>query len=291
MLVVSIVLMCNGIASCLAQSGGQEFDLVMKDGHFYTTAVLNGTAVDMMIESGTPALIISCSLYDRMASEGLLKLQEDKAKMRFLTSVYDIKYSGDARLNLGNAIYDGPVFVLDGDIDPSVPIQYLQNGEDGSAIVEVDLPSNKIRVMDKSAFDASSYEAFPIRLNKTGNMPVVSAELAMMVESKKTTMQGDFIVDMGNGSLLFLMKQNKGVQDMLTGGEIQLKEARDKQGNVIAEGLYADSLAICGKSFFCVSVGVTDRLQGIEEAGFLGVKFMTMPIAFDFKEKKMYVKK
>ena len=65
--------------------------MVKKDGHFYTTAVLNGTAVDMMIESGTPALIISCSLYDRMASEGLLKLQEDKAKMRFLTSVYDIK--------------------------------------------------------------------------------------------------------------------------------------------------------------------------------------------------------
>ena len=247
--------------------------------------------VDMMIESGTPALIISCSLYDRMASEGSLKLKEDKAKMRFLTSVYDIKYSGNARLSLGNVIYDGPVFVLDGDIDPSVPIQYLQNGKDGSAIVEVDLPTNKIRIMDKSAFDVSSYEAFPIRLNKTGNMPVVSAELAMTVEFKKTTMQGDFIVDMGNGSLLFLMKQNKGVQDMLTGGEIQLKEARDKQGNVIAEGLYADSLAICGKSFFCVSVGVTDRLQGIEEAGFLGVKFMTMPIAFDFKEKKMYVKK
>ena len=38
-------------------------------------------------------------------------------------------------------------------------------------------------------------------------------------------------------------------------------------------------------------VGVTDRLQGIEEAGFLGVKFMTMPIVFDFKEKTMYVRK
>lgn len=77
---------------------------------------------------------------------------------------------------------------------------------------------------------------------------------------------------------------------MIEENKIELKEARNMQGQVVAEGIFADNLTICGRKYSEVSIGVTDKLKSTKEAGFLGVKFMTMPIILDFGEKKMYIK-
>ncbi len=74
----------------------------------------------------------------------------------------------------------------------------------------------------------------------------------------------------------------------LADSQVQLKEARDKNGKVVAEGLFADKLTICGRPYNDVSVGV-NKFKSLDECGFLGVKFFTMPAVFDFDKGKMYL--
>jgi hypothetical protein len=290
LLTLSIMLLGNVMVSCMAQNDSLSFDLVKRNGHFYTSSTLNGVPVDIMIESGTPALMLSVDFYDKNKSTLSLDLKEASHKMRFLNQVYDIKFSGQGKLKFGNVVYDGPVFVLDGKTDVSLPIQYLKNPNDGCSIVEINLPANKLSLLSKGNLDVANYQSFPIRLKELGNMPVVSTELFLTIGSKNVSAMGDFIFDLGNGSLLFLMKQHEAIKTMIEENKIELKEARNMQGKVVAEGIFADNLTICGRKYSEVSIGVTDKLKSTKEAGFLGVKFMTMPIILDFGEKKMYIK-
>lgn len=119
-------------------------------------------------------------------------------------------------------------------------------------------------------------------------MPVVNTLLSMDVDGRNVRMKGNFITDMGNGSLLFLNKSQASVERALADSQVQLKEARDMKGKVVAEGLFADKLTICGRTYNDVSVGV-NKFKSLDECGFLGVKFFTMPAVFDFDKGKMYL--
>ena len=110
----------------------------------------------------------------------------------------------------------------------------------------------------------------------------------MNVNDRNASLEGNFIVDMGNGSLLFLNHGNASVTDMLKTKKIKLKEARDNRGKVVAKGIYADNLTICGRTNKGVSVGVAE-MKSLPECGFLGLKFFTMPAIFDFDNNKMYL--
>ena len=60
------------------------------------------------------------------------------------------------------------------------------------------------------------------------------------------------------------------------------------EGKVIAEGIYADKLTICGYRFKGVSVGV-NPFQSLNEYGFIGLKFFTKPTIFDFSLHQLYL--
>ena len=92
------------------------------------------------------------------------------------------------------------------------------------------------------------------------------------------------------GSLLFLNKSQSIVESTLADSHVTLKEARDRNGKVVAEGLFADKLTICGRTFNDASVGVS-KFPSLDECGFLGVKFFTTPAIFDFDKGKMYLSK
>ena len=47
-------------------------------------------------------------------------------------------------------------------------------------------------------------------------------------------------------------------------------------------------LTICGRQFKGVTVGVSP-FKSLDEYGFLGLKFFTIPTIFDFSEKKLYL--
>lgn len=272
----------------------QVFMLEKDLGHYYFQANVNGIPTKLMIESGIPALILGENYYEQYAEALGLEVKKSDKKLRFLSKIHNIKYTSEGTLSLGNVSYDGPIFILEGNAQPCIPLQYLMNVSDSSRIVVVDLPNKVLKVKNKAFVDQlpNSYKRYQLRMKEYGNIPVVDSPLSITIDGiNKINVNGSFIVDFGNASLLFLMKQNDIVQQIISNNTVKLHEAKDLQGRVVAEGFLADKLTICNKTFSTISVGVTDKLTTIKETGFLGLKYFTGPVILDFTRHVMYVEK
>lgn len=210
-------------------------------------------------------------------------------KIRYIGRIHNIRYTGQARLHIGEAIFEGVVKIADGDHGLMIPVNMLRHASHDSSIARIDLKNNELIVCEREHLQhlIKDTTVMDLTFNKW-NMPVVSTHLSMDVDGQRIGLEGRFIVDMGNASLLFLNKSQASVEKMLNDGQVKLKEARNKNGKVVAEGLYADRLTICGRTYNGVSVGVS-RFKSLEECGHLGVKFFTMPAVFDFDKGKMYL--
>ena len=269
--------------------GDAVFKLNKEDGHFYSETTLNGVPASVLLESGVPGFMMSVAFYETNKDSLQLEVKESDEKIRYLGGIHQIKYTAQARLRIGDAIFDGPIKIVDGEHKLMVPIHMLRHSSDNSAIARLDLPQLELKVCRRDQLQTlvTGATALDITYNKW-HMPVVHTLLSMNVNDRNASLEGDFIVDMGNGSLLFLNHSNASVTDMLKTKKIKLKEARDNRGKVVAKGIYADNLTICDRTYRAVSVGVAE-MKSLPECGFLGLKFFTMPAIFDFDNNKMYL--
>ena len=85
------------------------------------------------------------------------------------------------------------------------------------------------------------------------------------------------------------MSQHKSVSKAILEGRIIPQDARDANGNIVAQGIYADSITVCGQEYNDVSIGLTGTMTAITELGFLGLPFFNSAVAFDFDKGKMFV--
>ena len=274
---------------CMAQTES-VFKLTQEHGHFYCETTLNGANAKLMLESGISGLMMSEAFYEAHKDSLKLDVKESNEKIRFLSGMRHVKYTAQARLRMGDAIFEGPVKITSDDNELKIPIQMLHHTQDNSSIVMIDLGKSQFCVCSRDALQKLTRDAsaWNLTCNQFG-MPVVTTSLTISADGHQKTITGNFITDMGNASLLFLNKCNASVENLFSDGKIRLKDAHDKRtGKVIAQGVYAEELTICKKMFEGVSVGVS-TFKSLEECGFLGLKFFTMPAVFDFDENKMYL--
>ena len=274
----------------MAQSD-PTFKLEKENGHYFLNTNVNGIGAKLMLESGVPGFMMSESFYE--AHKDVLKLPVEPCneRIRYLGGMHNIKYTAQARLRIGDAIFEGTIKIADGDHKLMIPINMFRNATDDSGIVRIDLSNNELRIVSRASLLSLVKDATAMDLsyNKFG-MPVVNTQLSMDVDGRNIRLKGNFIADMGNGSLLFLNKSQSIVDSTLADSLVTLKEARDRNGKVVAEGLFADKLTICGRTFNDASVGVS-KFPSLDECGFLGVKFFTTPAIFDFDKGKLYLSK
>ena len=266
------------------------FKLSKEDGHFYFRTSVNGVRAKLMLESGVPGFMMGDAFYEAHKDSLGMDVMPCYEKIRYLSGIYNVKHSAArARLRIGDAIFEGPVKIVEGDASLKFPIQMLHHASDSSNIVCIDLKKSEFSVISRARLQSLVKKATRMELgfNKWG-MPTVRTTLTVKVEGRKTSIEGDFITDMGNASLLFMNKSQPNVVKMLEDGWIALKEARNRDGKVVAEGFYADKLTICDRKFKGVSVGV-NPFKSLDEYGFLGVKFFNIPTVFDFSDKKLYL--
>ena len=265
------------------------FKLTKENGHFFLNTSVNGIDARLMLESGVPGLMMSDVFYEAHKESLQMEVKPCNERIRYLGRIHNIKYTGQARLRIGDAIFEGTVKIADGNHGLMIPINMLRHASDNSGIVGMDLTNSELRICERQhlARRVKDAPALDLTFNKW-NMPVVSSRLEMDVDERSISLEGNFIVDMGNGSLLFLNKSQTNVVKMLNDGQVRLKEARDNNGKIVAEGLYADRLTICGRTYKGVSVGVSS-FKRLDECGHLGLKFFTMPVLFDFDKGKMYL--
>ncbi len=272
----------------MAQSD-PAFKLEKENGHYFLNTSVNGIGAKLMLESGVPGFMMSESFYEDHKDLLNLQVVPCHERIRYLGGMHNIKYTAQARLRIGDAIFEGTIKIADGDHALMIPINMFRNAADDSGITRIDLSNNELRIISRASLPSLVKDAAAMDLsyNKFG-MSVVNTQLSMDVNGLNIKLKGNFIVDMGNGSLLFLNKSQSIVESTLADSHVTLKEARDRNGKVVAEGLFADKLTICGRSFVDASVGVS-RFPSLDECGFLGVKFFTTPAIFDFDKGKMYL--
>lgn len=293
---VALFMLVPQIAFCTEERADTlcTFNLQKEHGHYYFDADINNVKATFMLESAIPALLIDSAFYVQHKQELRLEnLEEDSSRIRFLNKLYRIVWSGTNDVKIGDVIYSGKVFVLSNYKDCILlPIQNLRSqrsdkAQSSSQLLRLDLNALRLQVLSETAKTPDT--SFNMRINKETGMPVVESQLSIRNGNDTATMQGDFIVDFGNASLLFLLKQHPAVLSMIKDNGLELQEAKTPQGVVVGEGLYAEHCTLLGITFDGASIGVTDKMKSLKEAGLIGLKFLVKPTLFDFKNMKMYI--
>ena len=281
------ILLCNLSAS--AQNDA-VFKLTKENGHFYFWTSVNGVRAKMMFESGVPGFMMGDAFYEAHKDSLKMDVKPCDEKIRYLGGLHNVKLSANwARIRIGRAIFEGPVKIVEDDASLKFPIQMLHHATDSSNIVWMDLKKNEFRIISRARLQSLVKKAQMMELGfNKWDMPTVRTTLTIKADGRQTSIEGVFIADMGNASLLFINKSQPNVVKMLEDGRIDLKEARTKDGKISTEAFYADRLTICDRKFKGVTVGV-NPFKSLDEYGFLGVKFFDIPTIFDFSDKKLYL--
>lgn len=249
------------------------------------TADICGEQHEIMVESGIPALLIGLDFYERALAGGDLAFEPSQAKIRLLNNLYEITYKANGELQIGQDKYCGPIFILKGFEGISIPVQNLYD-ESGHRTVFVDISNGRLSI---GGITENTGKCYKLHLDKKTGFPIVKAEVVISSQESNAKLKGNLIVDFGNPMLVFLMSQHRSVSRAIKNGKITPQDARDANGNVVAQGIYAETVTVCGQEYNDVSIGLTGKMTAIKELGFLGIPFFNSAIAFDFDNERMFI--
>lgn len=281
---ITCVLMCF---SASAQPG-TDYSLSKNQGHLFFETALCGESVTIMVESGIPAFLIGEEFYEQNKAEFDLTFTPSNKKMNLGgINTYDISFTANGVVSLDGAKYEGPVFVLRDFKDFRIPIQHLKSSEGDKSIVLIDVPHGKISVLSQYP-DIQYGSKYRLRFDKNNGLPIVHADISFSGNNgRQVRLKEDLIIDFGNPMLLFLMKQHKRFAKLIDRDLIELHDAYNPDGVLIAQGIYSENTLVCGKNFGETSIGVTDRMKSIRQFGFLGIPFFNVPVIFDFDKMEL----
>lgn len=297
---LSIVLFsCNTI---FAQSNSDgSFALKKENGHYYFETLINEKApAKMMLESGIFVMVMD-SLYAFENKEAInldYTRTQGNENMNLGGKVYDITHKAKGKVQLGNNVeYCGEIFILSGYNTYSgiaIPIQNIYNTEDGSRIIKLDMEKLEFCSMSRKQFqsEVGDYAATAINYNSYMGMPAVKTHLDFEKDGKNYSLPGNYLLDLGNASFVFLMKQSQVVQGFLHDNQdIELKKAYNKKGVLVAEAIVTEKASLCNRAFEKQVVAITSALPKFTVEGSVGLKFFEGAVSvFDFEKQKFYTK-
>lgn len=297
---LSIVLFsCNTI---FAQSNSDgSFALKKENGHYYFETLINEKApAKVMLESGIFVMVMD-SLYAFENKEAInldYTRTQGNENMNLGGKVYDITHKAKGKVQLGNNVeYCGEIFILSGYNTYSgiaIPIQNIYNTEDGSRIIKLDMEKLEFCSMSRKQFqsEVGDYAATAINYNSYMGMPAVKTHLDFEKDGKNYSLPGNYLLDLGNASFVFLMKQSQVVQGFLHDNQdIELKKAYNKKGVLVAEAIVTEKASLCNRGFEKQVVAITSALPKFTVEGSVGLKFFEGAVSvFDFEKQKFYTK-
>lgn len=299
-LLASIIsLFCSMIHAQTDKKGA--FVLEKENGHYYFNARINGKApARLMLESGIFVMVMD-SLYafeNREAINLDYVSTTGNEKINLGGKVYDITHKAKGDVLLGaNMEYSGEIFILSGYDTYSgiaIPIQNIRNVEDGSHIIRLDMKKAELQSLSRKQFNSEyrRYSGSPMNYDSYMGMPAVRTTLDFEKGGNSYSLTGEYLLDLGNASFLFLMKQSEIVQNFLADNPgIGLKKAFNKKGVLVAEAITAEKANLCNRSFENVPVAITTALPKFTVEGSVGLKFFEGSVSvFDFDKKMFYTR-
>lgn len=294
-----ILLSCSTV---FAQSNNDgSFALKKENGHYYfETQINNKVPAKMMLESGIFVMVMD-SLY-AFENKEVINLDyvriRGNERMNLGGEVYNITHKAKGKVQLGNNMeYCGEIFIL-ADYNTyseiAIPIQNICNTEDGSRIIKLDMEKLKLRSMSRKQVKSETidYTATAINYDSYMGMPAIKTHLDFEKDGKSFSLPGNYLLDLGNASFVFLMKQSQAVQDFLHANpDIELKNAYNKKGVLVAEAIITKKTCLCNRSFEEQIIAITYVLPKFTVEGSIGMKFFEGAVSvFDFDKQLFYTK-
>ena len=206
--IITLNILCT--TTLLAQ---ERFDLSKRGGHYYFTATLGDKPVEIMVESGIPALLVGESIYDSCLKSHDLAFQPSKQKIRLLNNLYNIIYRTEGEIMIGGALYDGPIFILEEYYGVSIPIQNIKDPATKRKVMTVDLKEGYLLVGQTD--ENLNGRRFKLSFDNELGFPIVASEVKLTTPQGRSKLKGNLIVDFGNPMLLFLLKQHESIADVI----------------------------------------------------------------------------
>jgi len=283
------ILLLFMIYSSLVIFAQHQFDLTReKSGHYYITAQICGKKAEVMLESGIPAFLIGRSFYEQAMKECGLTFQPSNDKIRLMANTYSIGMKANGHIGFGDARYEGPIWILEDFDDLRVPVQYLKSAEQGLSTVTLNLPEGWMRIGETP--DMAEGSVFKLVFDKSTGCPAIQTEICITTPDGITPLAGELDIDFGNPMLLALFKTNKKFSKAIKSGKITLNDARNKEGRIVAQGVYADELQILSKKYQKLSILAQPRWGNKKTLGLIGLPFFQSQVFLDFENHRMIVK-
>lgn len=284
LLIVTAFIMLAGVTV----SAQQRFKVERSEsGHYLISAAVCGMNTEVMLESAIPAFLIGEDFYHQYMKDCGLKFEPSKAKIRLMNTTYSVACKSKGAIPFGEAIYEGPIWILEDFDDLRVPIQYLKSAGNGNATVMVSLQDGWMSVgEDPRRHDGAS---FKLGTDKSTGCPTVKARVALTTAKGETVLNGCLNIDFGNAMLLALEKTHKGFAKAIEEDRIAVNDARDRNGNIVAQGIYAEELSLLDKDFKGKSILIHPGWNNRKILGLLGIPFFDSTVMFDFKHHTMIV--
>lgn len=296
--VLTIMFSCNVLAQ--TSPDGCTIALTKQGAHYVFSANINDRAeATILLESGIPAMLVDSAFVFSTGIFSDMELQpaEGTTKMNLGGRVYTITHKANCAVKITDQIsYRGDVFVLSGytqNHQAAVPVQYLYNDADrGSRVVCLNLRENSLQMISRTSLRKRQKGSTKIKMHTDTylSMPAVETTLVIESENGQKQLKGNYIIDFGNPELMFLLQQDQDVQQFLADNpDIQLRQARNPRGEVVAQFMIADQCQLCGKQFSNAVIAITANLPRFTTTGLIGLKFfLSTDSIFDFDNNLMY---
>lgn len=265
-LVIGVLVSSGGFAALCQTS----FKMEKKQGHYYTSASINGHAdTPVFIETGYPALTLSLDRYNELLASLPLEdiehvktdwLSSDQAKHKILKKLR-------GKVSVGDLTFDGPVYVVEPyDDKVTVPVNLLKIEADTAAcLIRFDFKKKTLDYIARRDVNLDRMHTY--KLVSFDPMPIFEATMEMADTSgHKLKISGNFYFDLGNGSALFFFRKN--MLSVLKEMNFKIDTSRNKAGDVVGQGIFAGYCKIGEKSNTGISIGLTNRIYS--KGGVLG---------------------
>lgn len=297
-LIVFIIAECN--LAFAQQNNADVFKLKKVDGHYVFNAQINQSVESrILVESGIHVMLIDSAFAFNHQEELHLNLvpHQSEQKMNLGGKRHRITHRAKGKIMLNErTTYEGKILIL-ADLssyyDMAVPVQNLHNATDNSRIVKLDMKNYTLQLIGKDEYltECQSGKSFDINYDTYLKMPAIKAELTFKQDGRKFSLGGNFVLDLGNGSFIALMKQSQAVKDFVKENVgLKLQKGYNRKGDVVAEAIATQQAKLCGITFRDQIVVITAMLPKFTSEGNIGLKFFDRYVSiFNFDDSKFVI--
>lgn len=265
-------------------------------GHYVTTISLNNTTqVRAQLESGIHTLLMDSAFAFNHQDELGIAFTPSKSKINLGGKTYNITHRAEATLQLNNyAYYKGEIFLLPAfknEYEVALPIQNLFH-QNGTRCIKLDLKKANFQILATNESVPKRWHSLPMNFDTYLKMPAIITTLHIQDSNYDASIKGNFNLDLGNASLIFLFEQSNTIQEFLQqyAEKIKIHNGYDRQGNIIAKAIIPTAITIGNTPFQNPTIAITKALPKFSTEGCIGLKyFQNHAVIFDFDNKKFYI--